>query len=145
MATNGALLYLNVGNAGPGDTVEMPNPGAIEYRATLRANFPVDHLELIWNGAVVARLNTGPDRRAADVRGTIPGPSSGWLLLRAWNDEPDADLMDVVPLRDHEPHLRACQGSATPLTRCGHVFSALARSDSGRYQTKHELSDSGRA
>ena len=73
----------------------MPDPAAIEYRAALRANFPVDHLELIWNGAVVATLNTGPDRRAADLRGTIPGPSSGWLLLRAWNDEPDADLMDV--------------------------------------------------
>ena len=61
VATNGALLYLKAGDSSPGDTVSMPKSGTLEYRATLRANFPVDHLELVWNGAVVAKLSVGAD------------------------------------------------------------------------------------
>ena len=95
VATNGPLLYLKVGDSRSGDTVSMPEAGTLEYRATLRANFPVDHLELIWNGAVVATLSVGADRRSADVRGTVPVQTSGWLLLRAWNEDPDPDLMDI--------------------------------------------------
>ena len=65
VATNGALIHLKVGDASPGDTINLPaGAHSLAYRATLRANFPVDHLELIWNGAVVATLDTGPDRRA---------------------------------------------------------------------------------
>jgi hypothetical protein len=95
VATNGALLYLTASQAQTGDTVRMSAPGALDYRATLRANFPVDHLELIWNGGVVATLNVGSDRRLADVRGHLPIETSGWLLLRAWNNDPDPDLMDI--------------------------------------------------
>jgi hypothetical protein len=95
VATNGALLSLTAGQARPGDTVRMNAPGVLDYRATLRSNVPVDHLELIWNGAVVATLTTGSDRRLADLRGTVPVQASGWLLLRAWNDDPDPDLMDI--------------------------------------------------
>ena len=103
LATNGPLLYLKVGDAGPGDTVRMTEAGTLDYHASLRANFPVDRLELIWNGRVAARLNTGSDRRSADVSGTIAVPDSGWLLLRAWNDGPAADLMDIYPFATTSP------------------------------------------
>ncbi len=95
VATNGALLHLKVGDASPGDSVEMTDPGPLEYHAALQANFPTDHLELVMNGAVVARLNVDATGRFADVRGTMTADTSGWLLLRAWNDNPDPDLMDV--------------------------------------------------
>jgi hypothetical protein len=104
VATNGALVHLKVGDASPGDTVRLP-PGAhtLKYRATLRANFPVDHLELIWNGSVVASLNTGQDRRAADVSGAFAVTGSGWLLLRALNDGPQADVLDIYPYATTSP------------------------------------------
>jgi TolB protein len=103
MATNGPLLYLTLGDASPGDTVRMAKGGTLRYRANLRANFPVEHLELIWNGRVAASLNTGPDRRSADVNGEIDVTGSGWLLLRASNDGPAPDLMDIYPYATTSP------------------------------------------
>ena len=131
MATNGALIHLKAGDAGPGDTVRMPSAGTLKYRATLRANFPVDHLEVIWNGRVVASLNTGADRRAADVSGEVPSTGSGWLLLRAWNDGPDADVLDIYPVR-HDESRSTCVSRDEPRrsARCRDLFSAVARSDS---------------
>ena len=73
------------------------------YRATLRANFPVDHLELIWNRAVVARLDGGTDRRAADVTGSFDVTASGWLVLRAWNDGPHPEVLDIYPYATTSP------------------------------------------
>jgi TolB protein len=102
-ATNGALLQLKAGNAAPGDTVQLTSPGRLTYRATLRANFPVDHVELIWNGRVAATLSTAPDRRAADATGEVVVDGSGWLLLRAWNDGPHPDVLDSYPYATTSP------------------------------------------
>ena len=102
-ATNGALLQLKAGRAGPGDTVQLASPGRLAYRATLRANFPVDHLEVIWNGRVAASVNTGSDRRSADVEGDLAVDGSGWLLLRAWNDGPHPDVLDIYPYATTSP------------------------------------------
>jgi hypothetical protein len=120
MATNGALLQLKVGDATPGDTVRMTSGGTVKYRATLRANFPVDHLEVMWNGRAAASLNTGPDRRSADVSGEIAVTGSGWLLLRAWNDGPEADVLDIYPYATTSPvyvrvgnHVRRSRDAAT--------------------------------
>jgi len=103
VATNGPLLHLQVGDASPGDVVQMRADGSIPYRAVLRANLAVDHLELVWNGTVVATLPIDRDRRAADVRGEIPVRGSGWLLLRAWNDGPDPNVMDIYPYATTSP------------------------------------------
>jgi TolB protein len=83
--------------------VLLPQAGALKYRATLRSNVPVDHLELIWNGRVTASLNTGADRRSADVSGEIPVTGSGWALLRGWNDGPDPDVLDIYPYATTSP------------------------------------------
>jgi hypothetical protein len=103
IATNGPLIQLHVGSAAPGDTVEMATPGRLRYRATLGANFPVDHLEIVWNGQVVANLATGVDGRRADVSGEIPVTQGGWILLRAWNDGPDAAVPDIYPYATTSP------------------------------------------
>ena len=77
--------------------------GTVRYRANLRANFPVDHLEVVWNGQVVASLPTAADRRSAVASGEIAVADSGWLLLRAWNDGPEADVMDIYPYATTSP------------------------------------------
>lgn len=103
VATNGPLIQLSVDDASPGDTIERSTPGRLRYRAGLRANFPVDHLEVVWNGQVAANLVTSVDRRSADVDGEIPITQSGWLLLRAWNDGPDAAVFDNYPYATTSP------------------------------------------
>ena len=104
IATNGPLVHLTVEDASPGDTLRLTaGAHSLTYRATLRANFLVDHLELIWNGEVIARLSTGQDRRAADVTGSVDITRSGWLLLRAWNDGPQAEVLDNYPYATTSP------------------------------------------
>jgi len=104
VATNGALIHLEVGAARPGDVVNLSGGSqTLSYRATLRSNFPVDHLELIWNGAVAATFKMGEDRRAADVTGSLNVTDSGWLLLRAWNDGPAPEVLDVYPYATTSP------------------------------------------
>ena len=104
MATNGAFLQLEVGDAKPGDTIRLARGRhSLEYRAVLSANFPVDHLEIVWNGKVVASLEPGEDRLAADRQGTLSVNESGWLLLRAWNDEPHPDVLDIYPWATTSP------------------------------------------
>jgi TolB protein len=103
VATNGPLIQLRVDEAGPGDTLTLSIPGALKYRATLRANFPVDHLELVWNGQVVTSVPIAPDGRTADASGEIAAPHSGWLVLRAWNDGPHDDVLDIYPFATTSP------------------------------------------
>ena len=103
-ATNGAWLSLKAGDSSPGDTVHLaPGTHAVTYRAMLSANFPVDHLEIVWNGAAVAALEPAKDRHSADVRGTLNVDRSGWLLLRAWNDGPHPDVLDIYPWATTSP------------------------------------------
>ena len=103
VATNGALLSLTVDGTSPGDTVTRAGAGTLGYRASLRANVPVDHLEVIWNGRVAATLTPGPDRKSADLSGDLAITGSGWLLLRAWNDGPDDSVLDIYPYATTSP------------------------------------------
>ena len=103
VATNGPLVWLSAGEASPGDTLRLAAGSTLTYRAVLRANFPVDRLEVIWNGKVAASLRMDADRRAADVTGRMPVTESGWLLLRAWNDGPDPAVMDIYPYATTSP------------------------------------------
>ena len=103
-ATNGAFLQLEFGDASPGDTIRLAEGRhSLEYRAVMAAHFPVDHLEIVWNGKVVASLQPRKDRLSADIRGTLVVEESGWLLLRGWNDGPHPDVLDIYPWATTSP------------------------------------------
>lgn len=103
-ATNGAFLQLTVNDASPGDTIRLAKGRhSLAYRVVLAANFPVDHLEIVWNGEVLASLEPRKDRRAADLHGTVAIDQSGWLLLRARNDGPHPDVLDIYPWATTSP------------------------------------------
>lgn len=103
-ASNGAWLSLTVGGSTPGDTIRIaPGTHALPYRAMLSANFPVDHLEIVWNGTVAAAIDPDHNRQSADVRGVLNIDRSGWLLLRAWNDGPHPDVLDIYPWATTSP------------------------------------------
>jgi len=103
-ATNGAFLQLEVGDASPGDTIRLSEGRhSLAYRAVLAANFPVDHLEIVWNRKVLASLEPRKDRLSADIQGTLTVDESGWVLLRAWNDGPHPDVLDIYPWATTSP------------------------------------------
>ena len=50
-----------------------------------------------------ASLEPRKDRLSADIQGTLTVDESGWLLLRAWNDGPHPDVLDIYPWATTSP------------------------------------------
>jgi hypothetical protein len=107
-ATNGPLVWLRVGNAEPGDTVELSAGSALEYRAWLRSNVPIAKLELIWNGQVAAHHDV--NAASADVTGRITTDDSGWILVRAYSEDGHEDVLDIHPYATTSPIYVTVQG-----------------------------------
>jgi Tol biopolymer transport system component len=104
VASNGPLLGLTVNGVGPGSEIELrAGDTELEFRGFLRSVVPVDHLELVLNGKVVKSFGTDSGGMAADLQGSIRIDESGWLLLRAWNDEADPLIFDLYPYATTSP------------------------------------------
>ena len=102
-ATNGPLLGLEVDGRGPGGTVARGAPGKVRYRVALRSPVAVDHLELVQDAKVVQSFNLSGDRRSFDAEGELTIDGDGWLLLRAWNDGADPQILDLYPYATTSP------------------------------------------
>ncbi|MEO7256488.1 MAG: CehA/McbA family metallohydrolase [Sphingomicrobium sp.] len=102
-ASNGPLLGFEVDGKRPGDTVKRAAPGQLAYRIALRSPVAVDHLELIHNGKVVKAFALTGDRRSFDASGELALEAGGWLLLRAWNDGSDPQVLDIYPYATTSP------------------------------------------
>jgi TolB protein len=101
--TNGPLLTLTVQGIDPGDELQLRRSTRLSVHVTLRSMVPVDHLELIGNGKVVASLPLAGDRTTADTTFVVPVDRSGWLVLRAWGDGPRAPVLDLYPFASTSP------------------------------------------
>ncbi|MDQ3998571.1 MAG: CehA/McbA family metallohydrolase, partial [Gemmatimonadota bacterium] len=72
-------------------------------RAILRSNVPVDHLEIVGNGRVVAALALKSGGTAVDTTIRIPVEGSGWYVLRAWSEGPRLPVLDLYPFASTSP------------------------------------------
>jgi hypothetical protein len=102
-ASNGPLLGFSIEGKGPGGTVSRNAPGKVGYRIALRSPVAVDHLELVQNGKVVKVFPLVGDRRTFDAAGELSVDAGGWLLLRAWNDGADPEVLDLYPYATTSP------------------------------------------
>jgi TolB protein len=75
----------------------------LAVRAILRSNVPVDHLEVVANGKVVASLSMTAGGTAADTTIAIAVEQSGWYVLRAWSDRPRLPVLDLYPFASTSP------------------------------------------
>ena len=103
-ATNGPLLSFTIAGRGPGS--ELPLRGRerqVIATVTLKSNVPVDHLEIVRNGAVVATVPLSADRTSASARLTLPVQGSGWYLLRARGNAPVYPILDFYPYATTSP------------------------------------------
>jgi hypothetical protein len=110
-ATNGPLVGFELQNSQPGDTLKLPQAGAVPFRAWLRSIVPVDHLQIVCNGKVVQELVTHK-QLTADVHATLPLPSGGWCLLRALGDHPEYPILDQFPYATTSPIYVEVSGQA---------------------------------
>ena len=104
MATNGPLLELWVNEREPGDSVMLPaSGGVVRVRARLRSIVPVDHLELVGNGVVVANLSATGPRVSLDTTFTVKVSESRWFVLGARGDSARAEVLDMYPFATTSP------------------------------------------
>ena len=111
MATNGPLVELALrprGSSGPwsepGDALELPaGAHALEARVSLRSIVPIDRLEIVRNGEVVAALPLAGDGTSADATVSLPAFGSGWYLARAHCDRSRHPVLDFYPFGTTSP------------------------------------------
>lgn len=113
-ASNGPMLGLLLDDAKPGDSMAV---GKHHYRVALRSPVAVQHLELVHNGQVVKTFALGGARHTFDGEGDIE-LDGGWLLLRAWNEGGDPQVLDIYPY-----------ATTNPVWLGDHVRAPSARSD----------------
>ena len=104
VASNGPQLALQVDQRNPGDTVQLPEGGKrVHFRAALRSPAPIEHLEVVQNGRVVASHRFAKERTRVDMEGDINVRQSGWVVLRAWNEGADPLIFDLYPYATTSP------------------------------------------
>lgn len=103
-ATNSPLLTFDLGGRLPGDTITLPaGGGTLDWHAAMTSIVPVDHVELVQNGKVVAGMEIGKDGHASSGSGALLITESGWVLLRAWSAKDQPALLDLYPYATTTP------------------------------------------
>jgi len=82
--SNGPLLFLDVNGKEPGEEIHLPAPGAVEVSAKVRSIVPVETLELVVNGKVVAQAKAAKDGLSAELRHSLHLDRSSWVAARVW-------------------------------------------------------------
>lgn len=104
MASNGPQLAFQIESRNIGDVIALPaGTHRLEYRAAMRSIAPIEHLEIVHNGRVVASHRFGKDRTRGDMEGEIEVAQSGWLVLRAWSEGSHPLIYDLYPYATTSP------------------------------------------
>jgi hypothetical protein len=100
VVSNSAQLAFEVDGQAPGGVVRLAAPARLKYRIAMRSIVPMQHVEVVQNGRVVATLAPG---RSVDAEGEVELRESGWLLLRARNEGADPMVFDIYPYASTSP------------------------------------------
>ena len=102
--TNAPLLEFFLGGRAIGDEIQLPvGSHRLVARVGLRSNVPIDHLEIVGNGKVVATISLRGDRTTATDSISIPVTESGWFVLRAYADRATMPVLDLYPFGSTSP------------------------------------------
>jgi hypothetical protein len=104
MATNGPILNFELAGKQAGDDLSLPaGEHELEFSGFMQSIVPVDHLEVVVNGKVVNTLELDSARQSASFTGSLKLDESGWVLLRAWNEDASPDVFDRFPYATTNP------------------------------------------
>ena len=102
--TNAPLFEFSLGGHQVGDEVRLPaGTHRLSARVGMRSNVPLDHLEIIGNGQVVATIPLRGNRTTANDTVAISVTSSGWYVLRAYSDRAELPVLDLYPFGSTSP------------------------------------------
>jgi WD40 repeat protein len=103
-ATNGPLLGFQLGRKEIGDELTLPaGGGTLTARVSLHSYVPVDRLEVVGSGTVVAEIPLTGNRTRLSTTVSLPVRRSGWYLLRARGNGPAYPVLDVYPYATTSP------------------------------------------
>ncbi len=80
--STGPMLELTVGDSAPGDTIKLTAPRTVRVRARGWAQAPLEKLELIFNGRVVASGQLSADKLELTLDHELRLDSTGWVAAR---------------------------------------------------------------
>jgi hypothetical protein len=81
--TNGPMLELSVNGKGLGEVLQLPAAAEVKVRATASSQFPLDRMEVLYNGQVVAATKPAKAGLSTTLDKTLRLDRSGWLALRS--------------------------------------------------------------
>jgi hypothetical protein len=81
--TNGPMLEFSVDGKTMGDTLRCDGPTEVRAQGRVRSQYPLDRVEVIRNGEVVAAADVTGDGRDVAVDEKLTLNESGWIALRA--------------------------------------------------------------
>ncbi len=103
-ATNGPLLEFTLDGREIGSRLTLPaGRRKMTARVVLRSIVPVDHLQVVGNGHVVAELPLAGDRDTATITRDFEVERSGWYTVRAWAERPSHPVLDIYPFATTSP------------------------------------------
>jgi Tol biopolymer transport system component len=103
-ATNGPLLEFAIDSTDVGGELRLAKTSRqLRARIRLRSIVPIDHLELVWKGEVVASIQLYGDRTTADTTLALAPKESGWYVLRAWSEKAEEPVLDIYPFASTSP------------------------------------------
>jgi len=102
--SNGPLLSFTLNGREVGDEITLPaGVHQLVARVSLRSMVPVQHLEIVANGIVLAPIPLTAGGTRADAVIPLPVTRSGWLTLRAWSGTPAHPVLDLYPFATTSP------------------------------------------
>ena len=102
--TNGPLLSFTLNRREVGSEIALPGGvHQLTARVSLRSIVPVERLEIVANGVVVASIPLTGNRTTAEAVIPIPVARSGWFTLRAWSSGAVSPVLDSYPFATTSP------------------------------------------
>ncbi len=102
--SNGPLLSFTLDGHDAGDELRFPaGVHPVTARVSLRSSVPVERLEIVANGVVVAPIPLSADSMRADASVPLPITRSGWLTLRAYSRHSSPAVLDGYPFATTSP------------------------------------------
>jgi TolB protein len=82
--SNGPMLEFTAVGRQSGDTIRMARPAKIPVRAEVRSKYPLERVEIVFNGEVIASGRLDEQSRNGMIDADVQIPHSGWLAFRAY-------------------------------------------------------------
>jgi TolB protein len=103
-ATNGPLVGLSLAGKEPGADITLADgEHELEARVWMRSFVPVDKVEIVRNGEVVATLPLAAGGTECDATVRLKVTGSGWYTVRAWSERSRHPVLDLYPFGTTSP------------------------------------------